>query len=221
MLNKGLASLERAVFLSEMTSKGGRRNYSTSHRLSNLFPIFPPFTVTPFQFSVPIYTMPTLEEQSTVIISSLTAFLLAMWLLLLRRKRKGGSTNVSRENTQHDVTPIKKEKINGISNPPSNKLESELAETKNKLLDSDKKFRGIKSQHTSLQEEHEQLKQRYSQLEQTVRSMENEAEHMTPRRNNINVIPNENGHSSDPIPSVSSEPIPFSSLPSSLSNNEE
>lgn len=209
-----LASLERAVFLSEMTSKGGRSSYPSSHGLSSFFPTFPPFKVSPFQFSVPIYTMPTLEDHSTVIIGSLTAFLLATWLLLLRRKRKGGSTNVSRENTQHDVT-LKKDKINGISNP-NNILENELAETKNKLLDSDKKFRGLNSQHTSLQEEHEQLKQRYSQLEQTVRSMENEAEHMTPRRNNINVIPNENGHSSDV-----NTPTHSTSLPSSPSNKEE
>jgi len=209
-----LASLERAVFLSEMTSKGGRSSYPSSHGLSSFFPTFPPFKVSPFQFSVPIYTMPTLEDHSTVIIGSLTAFLLATWLLLLRRKRKGGSTNVSRENTQHDVT-LKKDKINGISNP-NNILENELAETKNKLLDSDKKFRGLNSQHTSLQEEHEQLKQRYSQLEQTVRNMENEAEHMTPRRNNINVIPNENGHSSDV-----NTPTHSTSLPSSPSNKEE
>ena len=99
-----------------------------------------------------------------------------------------------------------------MPNSPNNKLESELAETKNKLIDSDKKFRGLKSQHTSLQEEHEALKQRYSQLEQTVRNMENEAELMTPRRNNINVIPNENGH-------VNASTL-SSSLPSSPSSKE-
>ena len=210
-----LASLERAVFLSEMTSKGGRSSYSTSHdRLSSLFPTLSSFTVSPFQFSVPIYTMPTLEEHSTVIIGSLTTFLLAVWLLL-RRERKEGSANNNL--SQHNVAPLKKNTINGMStNSPNKKLESELAETKNKLIDSDKKFRGLKSQHTSLQEEHEALKQRYSQLEQTVRSMENEAELMTPRRNNINVIPNENEHSS-----VVNAPTLSSPLPSSPPNKEE
>ena len=211
-------------FLSEMKIKGGSsRTSSSSDWLPRRFSNFP-FTVSAFQFSVPVYAMPTLQENSKAVCASVATFLLVVRYLFLRRRKrtiapitKHGSDNKDtddalisdssvsdsknlRNNASPPKHPVRIQDLN-----PTNDLLEENNKTKAQLADEKEKLR-------RLQEEHASLKQRYSELEQTVSSIENEVQHMTPRREIKHIIPNENGYHhgsahSTPTPSVQSEPM--------------
>ena len=184
-----LASLERAVFLSEMNTKGGRRNNASSSTTNDLLSRTNfPFTMSAFQFSVPVYVMPTLQEHAQeigIVLGSL--MLLAM--LLLRGKK----------NTAHSSAPSKPTEFHTPER--SSLMENKLDETKRKLADTDEKYKSLHGKYATLQSEHASLQQRYSQL---VASLENEAAgHQTPRREVHHVIPSDTENCySTPSPSI-------------------
>ena len=185
-VNHRLASLERAVFLSEMNTKGGRRNNATSSATNDVTSRTNlPFTMSAFQLCVPIYVMPTLQEhaQETGIVLG-TLVLLAM--LLLRGKK-----NMARA-TKNDTSASSKSTVLCTperSSTDSSLLENKLDETKRKLADTDEKFNSLHGKYATLQSEHTSLQQRYSLL---VATLENEAaEHPPPQREVHHVIPSE------------------------------
>ena len=206
-----------------MKTTGGRSRTSSSFDwLPRRFSTFP-FAVSAFQFSVPVYAMPALQENSKAVCAGVATFLLLVRYLFLRRRKrtiapitKHDSDTKGTDDALVTASLVDSNNLSNNISPPKKPVHIQDLSATNDLLEENKKTKAQladeKEKLRRLQEEHASLKQRYSELEQTVSSIENEVQHMTPRREIKHIIPNENGYHhgsahSTPTPSVQSEPM--------------
>ena len=209
-VDQRLASLERAVFLSEM-----RANHPHSPSYDRMLTLFSglPFAASAFQFTV----MPVVTENSPALLVGIAIFLL-FWCWPHSKKSKAERSNEAIQKVQETISiPA----ISPVTSPRANETNAttlvqipELVSENDlqllgKLASSSEKLGGLQTEHKSLKEEHASLQQRYAELEQRLQNQmkqTSDQEEHNPKQEIKHVVFSGTSACSTPTPSVQSEP---------------
>jgi len=230
-VDQRLASLERAVFLSEMRAKDRPPMIPSYDGLAKLMSMLPPFEASAFQ-SVAVPAIPDGPIALCAGIAMLLLFLLrclpwgkknskvkrvvpnqatgesplAPVTSPLRMSARPTESNSGHVNS-HSVLAIPELILaKELLEKENRKLTKELVETKTQLANTNENYTSLQTQHAVLQQEHVALQQRHSQLEESAKlngsSRGKEMKHI------IFSGSGADGNSCmTPTPSVQSEPV--------------